>query len=194
MNRNIDRLLAVATIVSILTVGCTWEQLLNQQKPKLGKLKPVNYSARGIKLVHPEGWSVAQERLENGDQYLTLEDRYSSIVILNVAASGEYFDLEESAASSHAEMKKNVPIVGMSEPVKANTSKDIASKNYEGRRYLFDISIAGVRVPHITDYFVAEIGGRSVFVTLQAPAEDWPGAEQEFQMILDSVAIGSKGK
>lgn len=152
-------------------------------EPTADLSQPQAYHRDGVRMQIPGNWKLVEDERVDGDHYLTVESPGAAVFLAMVQA-GPGLELADFARSFSSEAQKGLP-AGMSgrsrfEPGAADDG--VLREHYE-------VSLAGVRVPHQREYRRITGAHRTAYLITQSATEDLARTQPGFDLLLKSFAL-----
>ena len=150
------------------------------------------YKRNGISFDYPGNWKVTEDTEIDGFRYLFVETPGDAIVKVEIYANKDSFSLLDfvhlDIESFNSEMKGIFKVGEKSEI--AATKKTVGNNVFDGYEQKFDITILGVEVPHIKEFYLLKSDTVSAYIVYQVVTEDLGLVEGGFAQILGSFKVG----
>lgn len=149
-----------------------------------------NYHKSGISFSYPGNWEVTEDLEENGYRYIFIESPGDAIAKIEIYDKGN-FKLSEFVELDIESLKSEMPkFFKLSDRGEIKElQKVIGEKLLKGYRYEFNLSILGVDVPHVTEYYMFQSKTESAYISNQVAVEDLSKVQNGFNIILDDFKI-----
>lgn len=178
MTHQIIKLLIVTVYIAL--VGCSENEADIDGKKR--------YEQDGVSFDFPGNWKITDDVEEGGYRYLFVETPGDAIVKIKIYSNDQSFSLSEFVELDIESLKSEMPYLfkldEKSEIVKIQ--KTIGNKTLDGYKFQFNLSVLGINVPHVQEYYMFKSDSESAYILNQVAVEDLDKVEAGFSQILGS--------
>ncbi len=150
-----------------------------------------NYSNNGVSFQYPGSWSVTGDLEDEGYRYIFVESPGDAISKIEIYPKGASFSLLEFVKLDIENLKSNMPKIfslkGNGEISEAIMS--VEGKTIAGYKYMFNLSVLGVNVPHVSEFYMFQSDTESAYINNQVAVEDLDKVKSGFIQIVRSFEV-----
>jgi len=173
----------IATIFVLLFISSCSEKQADIINTKIYEVAHLSFS-------YPANWEVTEDIENEGVRFLFIESPGDAIIKVEVYDNGESFDLKEFVRLDIDAFKQEVPsILNLAEGKITPISRQYNQKEFNGYRYEFNISIANIDIPHVSDFFISVSPKKTAYITNQVAIEDLGKVSSGFKLVLSSFKL-----
>ena len=176
-------LIAVLGVARSLLAAC-YERLADLDKPQ-------TYQQDGISFVYPGNWKVTEDTTIEHARFIFLESTAEAIIKVEIYPIEESYELEEFVELDIESLQAEYPkIFNISNSHSVSPIvTPLSNIDLDGYQYEFTISLLGVDVPHVSNYYQFNSETLSAYVSQQVAVDDLGKVVGGFHLVLDSFKV-----
>ncbi|RFA29286.1 hypothetical protein CAI21_09375 [Alkalilimnicola ehrlichii] len=145
---------------------------------------PELYEKHGVSFSYPGNWKITEDAQQGSVRQIIVESPGDAIVIALIYPAADAVSLNEFAERFASHVQQEASIITMD---KATFSSSPEANTRIRER--FNVSLLGVKVPHVREYNRAEGGDTVAFLVSQAAEEDLAKVKPGFELIVDTFKL-----
>jgi len=176
--------LSFTLLASACLLSACWEKNADTENS-------IRYDEGGISFDYPGNWEITENVTNEDYQYLFIEapgDAILKIEIYPEELSGDLSWFVELEIEAFREAVPKIAKLGQHKE-EVEIKKTINGRELDGYRYEFDISVLGMDVPHVQEFFTFGSQSHSAYVVTQVASEDLDKVENGFEQVLATFNI-----
>ncbi|MCO6511370.1 MAG: hypothetical protein J5I65_11325 [Aridibacter famidurans] len=150
---------------------------------------PQQYNKDGISFTYPGNWSVTEDVEQDGYRYVIVETPGDALFMVQVYDEDEAFDLDLFVESYSEQMKAEIPFGTAEKGSRSSIERLIDGELRTGVYERFPVSLVGMKVPQVIEYYRVDSGGNAYFLITFVSDEDLEMVSPGFDQIFGSFAI-----
>jgi hypothetical protein len=151
--------------------------------PGIGK-----YEKNGFRFSHHSNWKITGDKMIEGKaRKVDIENDDNAIFVILIFPPESSMGFGDFAGQMAEARPASIPGGNVSQTNAFGISRIVAGKSLEGVRHRYTVSLLRQTIPYTQDFFQIRTEKANILVTIQAPDEEWEGADRGFEVILDSL-------
>ena len=152
---------------------------------------PLKYNKSDISFSYPSNWEVTEDTEIEGVRFIFIESSGDAITKIEVYSIDESYELKEYVEldidAFVEEMPSMITVDGDNEIEEINTS--IKGVEFNGYKYEFDISVVGIDVPHVSEFYSFYSPQKAAYFSSQVAVEDLEKVKDGFEQLLSTFSL-----
>jgi hypothetical protein len=147
------------------------------------------YTKDGVSFSIPGNWSVTEDIEEDGFRYVFVETSGDAIVTVNTYLKEKSFPLREYVEWTIESSTNEMPVGSRNEGTISEIQTLIDEQTFQGYKNQFVVSLAGIEVPHIAEFYAKGSNSKIAYISSQVANEDLSKVQKGFELILSTFSI-----
>ncbi len=150
-----------------------------------------SYSKDGVSFEYAGNWKVTEDVEGGGYRYIFVESPGAAISRIEIYPKEASFSLLEFVKLDIEQLKASMPkVFGLSEKDEIRViKKPFEGKAYTGYEYKFNLSLLGVDVPHISEFYMFQSETEKAYISNQVAVEDLDKVKDGFMLIVKDFEV-----
>jgi len=151
--------------------------------------QPVKYLNNGISFSLPGNWSVTEDSTAGGFRYLFVETPGDAIIFIYIYPKENSPPLREFALWAIESSVQELPLGSRTEGNLQEVNKIIGGRTYTAYKNEFVVSLLGINVPHITEFYGFQAKTGTAYISSQVATEDLSKVQEGFELVVSTFNI-----
>ncbi len=145
-----------------------------------------SYFKSGVSFEYPGNWKITEDVEDDDYRYIFVESPGDAISTIQIYSKRDSFSLLEFVKMDIENFKSNMPkIFSLSDKGKIlEITRSVEGKTFNGYKYKFTLSVFGVDVPHISEFYMLQSDTENSYIKNQVAVEDLDKVEVGFMQII----------